>query len=1400
MAEPGRLLSCNRVMDGTAMRRLISSLVTRFGTVYTAHVPDQLKTLGFQQATSASLSLGIDDLSATPSREWLIRDAESLALFENNRCGNVHAVERLRQLIEAWYAISEYVKAGVHLNFGITDNINPVYVMSFSGARGSISQIHQSLGMRGLMLDPEGQIIELPVRGNFREGLSLTEYIISCYGARKGIVDIAVRTADAGYLTRRLVEVVQRIVVRRIDCGSTRGITVSYNPRNKQNGRIIVAQLRLIGRVLASNVYAGTRCIATRNQDIGVGLANQLIALRARPLYIRSPLGCDSIMFWICRLCYGWSLARQGLVGLGEAVGIIAGQSIGEPGTQLTLRTFHTGGVFTGDVAQHVRAPFTGITRYNATLVRLTRTRHGHPAWVCDDDLSVTICNKYEMRHLIIPPQSLVLVKDHQYVKSKQVIAEVVHTATPATVGVVHKCINSDTCGELHVGARVSRGLEHGYNNIIALPEASHIWVLSAGKLRSGGTRPIFYGVRDRLGTHQTLLAGEDPFHPIVHTVIPKSIRPLHDDRPVEDPGHSLTECYNHRRGLIHLSPARSNSLVPRGVPPLCRLPGRNTRSVKLPYSAAKGVLRRDKGYSPFVKNSIVSNYSDGGDTAEELRRTIRPLVVSGGAPGNKVEGLLVMSCETVVGEYRPSLIYEDHANVCNLTLSASAAALPASTNVGSISPPARRIGGRRGGGSAGQRATRDGSSNVKAAGVVKRAGVVLCGSKAPFMLPIEIVTGDSGSVDWKYYSCVFRNVGYSPIKFNPMRGKWWDLAPLAFPDNRADPPGELTDPNRAAHATPIEMVNPPLPFAQYYVNYRGNLGARSEGSEDCGVMAGLQYFSNVRANRRDRCSSDRRPVLGCKVGILRGSPDEYRKGASSFVLSPADISNIPLPPHRVGGNGRRPGGNNAASLIPVDPLGSPFTSGSARRAGRSAQLDTGTGVSSTGALLAAPPYDLARMAPVGPLGVSAGHPNAYSPAHTTRPSTFNYCRASINGTLPPNKDYIMENPSEAPPEVRWYLWGEDITAGPPYSVGTRGKKRSTYLYSRGHIPRSSAYLPCAKPRYRAVTLGQFICVGGAPTHQGSAPSRRSYQVKAIGAESMFIRFAEPYLADGGATVHVGPGDIVSKGDTLMTLIYERLRFGDIIFQGLPKIEQFLESRPGTSVSADLRDSFLDWSNSMAWIFGCPLGYLLSSRMSLERSKITLVDRIGGGYRSQGVRIADKHMEIVACRIAAKLGNLEDGMANVFPPGEPIETSRARRMNRATGAGSTYRPVLLGATGASPSTDGFLSEASLRDTARVSAGAAIRGQTDWLRGLKENVIVGGTVPTGTGRGGVLRPLNLPGEPRGIGASGVIQYLSTTMGEYPCLARCPLGPEFLLLPSGIAAHRALASLLGDDSSQ
>ncbi|KAK1549071.1 hypothetical protein Q3G72_023610 [Acer saccharum] len=857
MAERAGLVFHNKMIDGTAIKRLISRLIDHFGMAYTSHILDQVKTLGFQQATATSISLGIDDLLTIPSKGWLVQDAEqqSLILEKHHHYGNVHAVEKLRQSIEIWYATSEYLRQEMNPNFRMTDPFNPVHIMSFSGARGNASQVHQLVGMRGLMSDPQGQMIDLPIQSNLREGLSLTEYIISCYGARKGVVDTAVRTSDAGYLTRRLVEVVQHIVVRRTDCGTIRGISVS--PQNRMMSERVFSQT-LIGRVLADDIYIGPRCIAIRNQDIGIGLVNRFITFRTQAISIRTPFTCRSTS-WICRLCYGRSPTHGDLVELGEAVGIISGQSIGEPGTQLTLRTFHTGGVFTGGIAEHVRAPSNGKIKFNEDLVHPTRTRHGHPAFLCDIDLYVIIESEDIMHKVTIPPKSFLLVQNDQYVESEQVIAEIrAGTYTLNFKERVRKHIYSDSEGEMHWSTDVYHAPEFQYSNVRLLPKTSHLWILSGGSCRSGVVSFSLHKDQDQLNIHS----------------------------------HSVE-----RRYISSLS------------------------------------VNNDQ-----VRHQLVrSDFSD-----------------------KKEDGIL---------------------------------------------------------------------------------------------------------------------------------------------------------------------------------DYSG--------------------FNRIIGNRI--------------IGI--------------------------------------------------------------------------------------------------------GHCNLIHPA-----------------ILHKNSDLLAK------------------------------RRRNQFLIPFHSIQEQEKEL--------------------MPHSATNGPHLKSGQVLIVQAGSVVIRSAKPYLATPGATVHGHYGEILYEGDTLITFIYEKSRSGDIT-QGLPKVEQVLEVRSIDSISMNLEKRVEGWNARITRILGIPWGFLIGAELTIVQSRISLVNKIQKVYRSQGVKIHNRHIEIIVRQITSKVLVSEDGMSNIFLPGELIGLLRAERTGRALEEAIRYRAILLGITRASLNTQSFISEASFQETARVLAKAALRGRIDWLKGLKENVVLGGMIPVGSALIAVRNPQTIP---------------------------------------------------------
>ena len=323
--------------------KLVNDLAEKQPKVVVAQTLDALKALGFYWATRAGVTISIEDV-VTPGKKAEIlegHEVKAAKVQTQYEKGLITDDERRQELIEIWTQATQEVAKAMEDNFPKT---NPVWMMVYSGARGNMMQIRQIAGMRGLVANPKGEIIPRPIKSNFREGLSVLEYFISTHGARKGLADTALRTADSGYLTRRLCDVAQDVIIREEDCGTDRGLTLKIAAVN--NGELVRdehVETSLFGRNLAEDVVVDNKVVLPAGTDLGDRNIDLLVASGVSDVKVRSVLTCDSKVGQ-CAMCYGRSMAAGKTVDVGEAVGIIAAQSIGEPGTQLTMRTFHTGG------------------------------------------------------------------------------------------------------------------------------------------------------------------------------------------------------------------------------------------------------------------------------------------------------------------------------------------------------------------------------------------------------------------------------------------------------------------------------------------------------------------------------------------------------------------------------------------------------------------------------------------------------------------------------------------------------------------------------------------------------------------------------------------------------------------------------------------------------------------------------------------------------------------------------------------------------------------------------------------------------------------------------------------------------------------------------------------------
>jgi DNA-directed RNA polymerase subunit beta' len=465
----------NNLIGKKQLRQLLAWSFTHYDSMQASALADELKYLGFKYSSQAGISISIEDLKI-PFVKNLMLEKANKEIINTEKIylkGKITEVERFQKIIDTWSLTSESLKEQVIYYFKTYDPLNSVYIMAFSGARGNLSQVRQLVGMRGLMSDPSGEIMKLPIKKNFREGLTITDYLMSGYGARKGIVDTALKTANSGYLTRRLIDVGQDILIREKDCLTTSSFFFSTDIESDRKIMDSVYE-KILGRVLNQPIFdlETKNIVAKSSTQITPNLIKLCKKKQIQTFYIRSPLTCN-LYRAICQKCYGWDLANENLVDIGEAIGILAGQSIGEPGTQLTMRTFHTGGIFTSEARHQVISPINGIVRFHKMLKTiLIRTNKGEDVSITKNSGSLILIpeNKTEtLLQIKVLKNTILFPKNNQYVLKDTVLGEVINTNKQIKTEI--KPILSNTCGEIFMPRLTLTNNLYNNNKLI--------WILS---------------------------------------------------------------------------------------------------------------------------------------------------------------------------------------------------------------------------------------------------------------------------------------------------------------------------------------------------------------------------------------------------------------------------------------------------------------------------------------------------------------------------------------------------------------------------------------------------------------------------------------------------------------------------------------------------------------------------------------------------------------------------------------------------------------------------------------------------------------------------------------------------------------------------------------------------------
>jgi len=524
---PPQMSFYNTTMRSKDLANVISDCYLELGRRATINLLDRMKELGFQEATRSGMSFATSDLKTAPNKDKVISEAEGTVLKQQKlfERGIITNQERYNQVLDTWtHAREQITKSMMHeLEHDLREGggyVNPIFLMANSGARGGVEQMRQLAGMRGLMAKPSGEIIETPIKANFREGLTVLEYFSSTHGARKGLADTALKTADSGYLTRKLADICQNMVITTMDCGTTQGITRGVIYRGEKVEVSLADAIR--GRVSRTNIVnpITDEVIVREDELITVDIARNIEQLGLEKIQVRSPMTCEAPL-GICRLCYGMDLSTGSLVEDGLATGIIAAQSIGEPGTQLTMRTFHIGGTASREVEENeIRTRRAGRVRF-ARIRSVVNSEGKNVVLTRNGEVIIIDPKERELENYIIPNGATLMVQEDEEVKVGQVICQWDPHSVPilAEVGgkvrfddcIEGRSMRSETDPSGHVRRTIieHKGdlhpqiiLEDGTGKILDfyyLPERASIEVQEAAQIQAGTV--LAKNPRESMGT-----------------------------------------------------------------------------------------------------------------------------------------------------------------------------------------------------------------------------------------------------------------------------------------------------------------------------------------------------------------------------------------------------------------------------------------------------------------------------------------------------------------------------------------------------------------------------------------------------------------------------------------------------------------------------------------------------------------------------------------------------------------------------------------------------------------------------------------------------------------------------------------------------------------------------------
>ena len=1384
----------NTLISKKQLKQLLAWSFTEYNSMQACSLADELKYLGFKYASQAGISISIEDLRVPFVKNQMLENAQQEILNAEKIClkGKITDVERFQKIIDTWSITSESLKDEVVSYFKNYDPLNSVYIMAFSGARGNLSQVRQLVGMRGLMSDPSGEILQLPIKKNFREGLTITDYLMSGYGARKGIVDTALKTANSGYLTRRLIDVAQDIIIRERDCHTQHSCLVSCSDDMDQ----------VLGRLLSKPVYHPNtnELIASKDTQITSQLILNFKEHQIKTFYIRSPLTC-SLYRSICQKCYGWDLANENLVDIGEAVGIIAGQSIGEPGTQLTMRTFHTGGIFTSEARQQIISSVNGVMKFSKLLKTLTlRTNRGEDVLLTKNSGSLVIIpetSKDDLVQLEVLPNTILFAKNNQYIKQGMILGELSTTGKQTRTEI--KPVLSTSSGEVYM-PRLKKKKNFVNKNKL-------LWILS-GKVYQAPTNSFLNFYTDHKINKDSFI-----FRTKIINHYPGSVKILNNKPNLFERSLQIsTNQYTLDNSTINR--INSNHLVEQYILK-CQ---KNSYSLNLINKNSK--LQLNPISSKYFGSLISNNYQTqiGGIPYYDQRTSKKSISSS-----KLISYYKRSSIEFKESEWDENIFNSSQFNKVPLQLiSRSLIWLPEETYKLNCDKNMLLV--------------EHGSFICENFEIIpglfsKKSGIVIINYKNSLVSEISIKSG----------------LVYQGKNFKSFANKVFYPGEMIFENIKIDRPslcqhiiGKLTD----------QLLIRPL--AIYEIPKPKSVEKLFKNQPNFGSVLGLQSSSQYLYKSNQKIRSARSVNLISNVFDLKLKTSnenlvnvQFELNKKKNYLNILFVENIHFPNY-LPASLKYTDIQSCLLIEPTQFIDTYTTLGYFENiSSQSLEIvkfkskttnNRQVLLISNDDCLTIPKSKIPNKSVndlviqninINQIGKIIIDNKKVLTIQKGRPYFFPNCQVqdainekSISYKVISEKQLPFSNTilTKRNISLNYYDITKkvltkklDSTTPIPFERGLKLELPKMFIKKNGNL--YSSPIPIFIERFSIsssdtanseitdlVTQKETSWIKKRRTHYSvflknsdliTNKIKNDNQTNLIRVQFFGYPFSksigihsitEDYFEQEVNSVFCKNGEFVADGQTLGLLNFEKEITGDIV-QGLPRIEELLEARKKRQISKNIstnqkkgiliRQTSLDASFEFRKLgttiketekinphnllkvyfnyYGLIKNFFCDRTQNVKSYRLTnnyeasyrsfkkvqslILNSVQSVYDSQGVGIADKHLEVIIKQMTTKVLITHEGDTPLLPR-EVIDLYHIQYINKIVSQNNKqtafYVPLLLGITKAALNNPSFISAASFQETTRVLTKAAIEGRVDWLRGLKENIIIGHLIPAGTG--------------------------------------------------------------------